>query len=177
MVVTRRVLLKQLTVVSAGIALVPDFISCTPKPSLLFRNISVTKDQEEILGLIAETIIPKTDTPGANEVSTQVYVAKMIDDCLSRKDQEKWLTGLNQFTTLTKGKNKGGFVALTAAERESFLKQVGESKEENEVNYFYKTTRRFTLRGYTTSEYFLTKQNFSLIPGPFKGCVPVNSPS
>jgi len=177
MIVTRRVLLKQLAVVSAGVALAPNFISCVSKPSLLYKNIPVTGDQEKMLSLIAETIIPKTDTPGAREVSTHVYTARMVDDCLSKKDQEKWLAGLNQFTKLVQEKNKGGFPALTSAERKSFLKQLEESKAENDANYFYKTTRRFTLRGYTTSEYFLTKQNFSLIPGHFKGCVPANTPS
>ncbi len=162
---------------SVGITIVPSFIGCSSKSSLLFKNIAVTQDQEALLALIAETIIPKTDSPGAIETSTQAYTAKMIDDCMTKKDQEKWLAGLNQFVQLSEKENSNGFAGLTSSEREKFLTQFSESKEENVVNFFYKNVRRLTLRGYTTSEYFLTKQNFSLIPGHFKGCVPVSNPS
>src|SRR5882724_11947933 len=100
--VSRRTLLKQLALVSAGVALSPTFFSCSSKPSLLFKNIVVTEEQAALLAIISQTIIPKTSTPGAKEALVNEYCIKMIDDCLSKKDQEKWLNGLNHFNELVK---------------------------------------------------------------------------
>jgi hypothetical protein len=36
----------------------------------------------------------------------------------------------------------------------------------------------YTLRGYATSEYYLTNiRDYKILPGKFKGCVPVSNPS
>ena len=170
--VSRRVLLKQLTVVAAGVALAPSFVACSRKssPSLLFKNIAVTEEQERLLRLVAETIIPKTSTPGASETKVFEYTAKMIDDCLSKADQEKWLTGLHQFSELA---DKNGFEKNDTAKQVKFLTEFDESKDESDVNSFFKSMKRYTVRGYTSSEYFLTNQGYKLIPGKYKGCVPV----
>jgi hypothetical protein len=176
MVVNRRTVLKQLAIVSAGIALSPSLVGCSSKPSLLFKTIKITKDEEELLKLFADTIIPKTDTPGAIEVNAHLYSAKMIDDCMEKKDQAKWLTGLRKFATSADEKAGGGFASMNKDERENFLTQFEEKKfTDADLVFFYDTTKYLTIRGYTTSEYYLTKQGFSLIPGRFQGCVAVST--
>jgi hypothetical protein len=49
------------------------------------------------------------------------------------------------------------------------------SSFKDEVQFFYRTSKHFIIRGYTSSEYFLTEAKpYQLVPGPvFKGCVPV----
>lgn len=171
MIVTRRILLKQLAVASAAIALAPSLVGCASKPSASFKNILVTEEEEELLKLIASVIVPKTDTPGAADVATHAYAVKMIDDCMSKEDQEKWLSGFHQFVEQA-GKN--GFEKNAVAEQEKFLTGLDESKEENDLNFFFKTMKRLTVRGYTSSEYFMTNvQQYKMIPGKYKGCVPV----
>ena len=174
MIVSRRTLLKQLTVVSAGIVLSPAFISCSSKQSVLYKNIIITEDQDTLLSLISETIIPKTKTPGASDTSVHEFCVKMIDDCLSKKDQEKFLKGLDQFNSMS----KKGFASMDSSERLKFITELSERKSEDDVDFFFKTTRGLTLRGYTSSEYFLTNvQGYKMIPGKYKGCVPLNNPS
>jgi len=178
MIVSRRTLLKQLALVSAGVALSPSFISCSSKPSPLFKNITITEEQVALLAIIAETIIPKTNAPGAKDALVNEYCIKMIDDCLSKKDQEKWLNGLNHFNDLVKKINNKEFGKSDASEQLKILVELDESKAEDDVNFFFKTMKQLTLRGYTTSEYYLTNvQGYKIIPGKFKGCVPVNNPS
>ena len=164
---------------SAGVVLAPSLTSCNSKPSPLYKNIIVTDEQDELLSLISQTIIPKTSTPGANDVGgVHEYCIKMIDDCLSKKDQEKWLKGLAEFNTLSEKNNKKEFVKLDASERLKFLTELNESKSEDDVNFFYRSMRYYTVKGYTTSEYYLTNvEDYKMIPGKFKGCVPVANPS
>ncbi len=171
MIVTRRVLLKQLAVASAAIALAPSFVGCASKPSTSFNTILVTEDEEELLKLIAKVVIPKTSTPGADDVSTHAYAVKMINDCMSKEDQEKWLSGFHQFVEQA---SKNGFEKNAVAEQEKFLIGLDESKDETDLNFFFKTMKRLTVRGYTSSEYFMTNvQQYKMIPGKYKGCVPV----
>jgi len=171
--ITRRTLIKQLAFASAGIALAPAFVGCSSKPSALYKNIAVTEDQDAILALISETIIPKTQTPGAADTSVHEFCVNMIDDCMSKTDQEKFLKGLDQFT-----KEVRDFASMNSADRIKFLAELNESKAEDDVNFFFKTIKGLTLRGYTSSEYFLTNvQGYKIIPGKFQGCVPLNNPS
>ena len=169
--VTRRVLLKQLTVVAAGITLAPSLVGCTSKPSTSFKNILVTEDEEELLKLLSAIIVPKTSTPGAVDVSTHAYAVKMINDCMSKEDQTKWLNGLHQFAEQA---SKNGFEKNATDEQEKFLTTLDTSEAEDDLTFFFKIMKRLTVRGYTSSEYFMTNvQGYKMIPGKYKGCVPV----
>jgi hypothetical protein len=174
MIVSRRVLLRQLAMASAGIALAPLFIRCSSKRSSLYKDIVLTEDQDAMLALISETIIPKTKTPGATDTSMHEFCVKMINDCMSKKDQEKFVKGLDQFNTMSKKE----FTSMDPSDRLKFLTELNERKLEDDVDFFFKTIKGFTLRGYTSSEYFLTNvQGYKIIPGKFQGCVPLNNPS
>jgi len=128
MIVSRRVLLKQLALASAGIALAPSFISCSSKRSSLYKDIVLTEDQDGMLALISETIIPKTKTPGAADTSVHEFCVKMINDCLSKKDQEKFMKGLDQFNTVA----KNDFTSMDSAGRLKFLTELNERKSEED---------------------------------------------
>jgi hypothetical protein len=176
--VTRRVALKQLAVISAGTVFITS-CSSGSKPSLRFKNISVAGDQEAMLGAIADTLIPKTSAPGAVELKVPEFMTKMIDDCQTKQDQQKWLAGMNKFSAEVEKRDGKSFTELSAEERLKFLTDFEASKiEDEELNFFYKTTRGLAIRGYTSSEYFMTTvQNYNILPGSFKGCVAVNNPS
>lgn len=177
--INRRVVLKQLAVVSAGVMLASSCMPGKDKTSALFKNVPVTEDQEKFLSAMADTLVPKSSTPGAAELGVPQFTAKMVDDCLTKKDQEKWLAGLKKFAETVEKKSGKSFSELDAAAREKYLTDWEAAKsEDEELNFFYKTIRRSTIHGYTTSEYFMTTvQKYNIIPGPFKGCVPVNNPS
>jgi hypothetical protein len=177
--INRRVALKQLAVISAGAMLAPSCMPGKEKTSALYKNVPVTESQEKLLTAIADTLLPKSATPGAVELGIPQFTAKMVDDCLAKKDQEKWLAGLKKFAEGAEKKSGKAFVDLSAAEREKFLIDWEAAKlEDEELKFFYQTTRSSTLYGYTTTEYFMTTvQKYNIIPGPFKGCVPVQNPS
>src|SRR6185369_11700279 len=144
------------------------------KRSALYKDIVLTEDQDATLALISETIIPKSKTPGAADTSVHEFCVKMINDCLSKKDQEKFVKGLDQFNSMSRDK----FVSTDSSKRLAFLAELNERKTEEDVDFFFKTMRGLTLRGYTSSEYFLTNvQGYKIIPGRFQGCVPLNNPS
>jgi len=175
--ISRRVALKQIAVISVGAALVPSCINRKSEQSALFKNIIVTQEQENLIASLAEAIIPKTDSPGAKETSTHTFIAKMVDDCMPKNEQEKWLAGLTAFDELIEKRNGKTFSEYNAQEQLALLADFETKKiEGDDVNFFYSIIKRLTLRGYTSSEYYLTNvMKYNIIPGPFKGCVPVNA--
>jgi hypothetical protein len=173
MPLTRRQAIRQFLYVSAGVVLIPSCMEDRSKSSILLRNLTITADQEKLLAELAETIIPKTSTPGAKDLSAHLFALKMIDDCRSKEDQDTFLEGLRAFEK-TAGRN---FAQASLQERAKILEPLDKDKESKEpAALFYRTMKRLTIQAYTSSEYFLTKvQVYELVPGRYHGCVPVKA--
>ena len=165
--------------ISAGAALLPSCLQEEKKSSLALKNIKANGDDEEILSELGETIIPKTNTPGAKDVSAHLFALMMVDDCYAPDKQEKFVKGLKGFKDLTKKKFDKSFAECTPAERTAIINSV-ESKKDipEDVDFFYNTMKRLTVQAFTTSQYYLTKVHvYQLVPGKFYGCVPVKKAS
>jgi hypothetical protein len=55
------------------------------KPVVQLKHLKIDADQENLVNNLAETILPKTDTPGAKDLGINLFVFKMIDDCFDKK--------------------------------------------------------------------------------------------
>jgi len=174
MSIDRRSAIKYFIIVSAGTVLLP---TCKPadKKSSPFGNIPVDDDQQALLTEIAETIIPNTNTPGAKEVSTPVFVLQMLNDCYEQKDRDRFLKGMQQFSDDVKGNYGKSFIKCDAQQREKIIAAINAQKDaKNDATFFYNTVKQLTLQGYTNSKYYLTNvQVYQLVPGKFKSSVPV----
>ena len=172
--ISRRKALKQFVFVSAGLAIIPSCMQDRSKSALLLKNITIGSDDEAMLAELSESIIPKTSTPGAKDISAHLFVLKMVDDCTKKEDQTKFLEGLKAFNVFCKSNAGKDFVKCSTEERKKVLTMILAKKdEENDLNAFFKTVKRFTIQAYTSSEFFLTKvQVYELVPGRYHGCVP-----
>jgi hypothetical protein len=175
----RRSGIKTLLIISAGAILIPSCLQEDKKSSLSLKNIKVDGKDEEFLAELSETIIPKTDTPGAKDVSAHLFALMMVDDCYSPDQQEKFTKGLKDFEGFSKNKINKSFMKATPAERNEVVKSI-ESKTDvpENVSFFYHTMKELTLEAFTQSKYYLTKVHvYQLVPGKFYGCVPVKKAS
>ena len=172
--INRRTLLKQFVVLGAGMAIIPSCLSDKSKSSILLKKIKISSDDEMMLAELCETIIPKTTTPGAKDISTHLFVLKMVDDCTSKEEQEKFTSGLAAFNALCKTSAGKHFAACNKEERKAILQQLVAVKDAASAPAaFLKTVKRYTIQAYTSSEFFLTKvQVYELVPGRYHGCVP-----
>jgi hypothetical protein len=177
MTITRRSALKQFLFVSAGMALIPSCIQDKSKPAVTLKNFSISADQESLLAELTETIIPKTSSPGAKDISAHRFALKMMDDCHSKEDQEKFLSDLVAFEQQAEKISGKSFSKQSAAERKAVLEEMEKNMDSKEDAIgFYRTVKRLTIQAYSSSEFFLTKvQVYELIPGRYHGCVPVKA--
>lgn len=191
----RRTAVKNLAIVIGGAALLP---SCTKSdPVIHFKNFSLHKDQQDLISNMAETIIPKTDTPGAIDLGLDKFVLLMLDDCTKKKDRDAFFAGIPKFNELTQKMYQKSFADCNTNERVAVLtaldnrdknkpktavadKAKSDKDKKNihpdELMVFFNTVKGLTVYGYTQSKYFMTKQVvYELVPGRYNAYVPVKN--
>ncbi len=174
----RRVAIQQLLLIWAGAALLPACLHNEQKVSIPLKFIHITADEEIMLAELAEAILPKTDTPGAKDLSAHLFVLKMVDDCATKKDQEKFMQGMRAFDEYAKKKTGRTFVENNPQERKAIVSELDSQKSDDALSFFYQGTKELTIEAYTTCEYYLTKiRGYKMIPGKFQGCVPLKTTS
>jgi hypothetical protein len=190
----RRTVIKNLALVIGGAALMPSCLHDSGKASIALKKINVSADQEKFLADVAETIIPKTDTPGAKDLNLHLFVLKMVDDCFSKKDQDAFMSGLDKLSKEAESRYGKPFGQCSQAQRESLLTELDhkqmefqkaqyaqgkKSKKEvpaDDMLAFYGITKGETVVGYTYSKYFMTKQIvYELVPGRYNAYFPVKN--
>lgn len=175
MSVNRRTAIKQFLFVSAGVAVLPAcFQDDKGKSSVLLKNFQLNGQQEKTLEDLTEAIIPGTTTPGAKAVYAHLFVLKMMDDCYKKEDQQKFVKGLEQFEKAALKKYSQPFAQCSKVQREALIAGINGKKDiDPDLSFFYESTKRLTIQGYTSSKFYLTNvQVYKMIPGKYKGCVP-----
>jgi len=175
----RRTVIKSFLAISAGATLIPSCMHKETKSSILLKNIKINGDQEKMMAELAETIIPKTSSPGAKDLSSHLFVLMMVDDCSTTADQQKFMKGMEEFDAFAKKNYGHNFVDCSPSQKEEFLKKLESKKDAlDDISAFYSTAKRLTIQSFTSSKYFLTTvQVYEMIPGRFHGCVPVKNNS
>lgn len=153
-------------------------MSCTPKSG----NVNQLFDIENInfLDEIAETILPKTKTPGAKDAKVGEFITVMVRDCYSPEDQEVFVNGLVSLEDTCEKKYNRKFLDCSASERTSLLteldaeqKKFMELKKPEEPNHYFRMIKELTLLGFFTSEIGATQAlRYVAIPGKYDGCIP-----
>lgn len=129
----------------------------------------LNENRQAILAAAVDAIIPETKTPGAKSLGVDLFVAKIVQDCLDTEKQTLFSNGLVELDKAAKKQFSKAFKLLSPAERIEVLKAYPEE------DGFTKLLKGLTVHGYNTSEYVMTNiQHFEFIPGRYIGCVNLN---
>ena len=127
-----------------------------------------------MLGDVVDTIIPRTDTPGASDLGVQDFVELMVQDCFEKPVQEQLGTGLARLDKEAQSRFGQGFSALKSAQKLDLVKSLA-GRKDSEAD-FLNSVKNLTIQGYTSSEYFMTNvTKYELIPARYHGCVDIGS--
>lgn len=174
---SRRVAIQQLLFICAGTAILPSCLRNETKVSIPLTNIRITGDQEKMLAELAETIIPKTDTPGAKDLSAQLFVLKMVDDCFPKEKQDKFMLGMKEFETFAEKKSGSAFASCKPEQKQAVVAGLdGRKSGEDNQSFFYQTVKQLTIQAYSSSQFYLTNiRHYKMIPGKYQGDVPLKA--
>ena len=173
----RRVAIQQLVLIWAGVAFLPACLHTERKVSIPLKRIHIDPDEETMLADLSETILPKTDTPGARDLSAHLFALKMVDDCFTKQNQEKYIRGLREFEASVLKTTGKSFTENSDSEKQAIVAKLDRKEHgEDVISYFYNSTKKLTIQAYTTCEYYLTKiRGYKMIPGKFQGCIPLTT--
>lgn len=169
----RRTALKTVALSIGSAIVLPSWANAWSTKSLQNQYFSKSFLPETLLAEIVETIIPKTDTPGAKDLEIHKFTMKMITDCYDKKAQEIFAKGLFSVDEIAKKDFSKSFVECDSKERLSVLNSMLNSGENNNKD-FVRLVKNITIQGYLNSEYVMTNlRKFQFLPGKYHGCVPV----
>ncbi len=154
--------------------------SCKTKPDLNYKPLFFNEDQALLVSQASEIILPKTDTPGANDVGVPHFIDSMVKDCYTEADQKKFLDGLNEFDQGSIKVFGNRFIEGSPEEQLDYLKKVHDEavnthKSDPTVpRPFILKLKELTMLGYFVSEPGATQVlQYVAVPGAYKGCIPL----
>lgn len=163
-------------------------ISCNPSKKK--HNLSFFNDEDyELISSISETILPKTNTPGATEVGVPDFIDKFIFHCFDDNGKKELKSGLQNFSDKCKADYGKNFLSLSNEEKHSYLMKHQQEAPRTGMSLwginlepdapkptFYKQIKGLTLFGYFTSETIGKDHlDYQPVPGEFLACIPVGN--
>lgn len=178
----RRELLQLLALLAGG-ALAPSVVhalSSGVDGRGEIQNRRVNKRQRAMCSVLAEMIIPKTDTPGAIEAGVPHFIELMVSDWYTDTERRIFLSGLQTLDTFCRQQFGGTFLHCRPEDRAAALTQMEKAAAEyrgapalpfrtaaDENEPFFNKLKELTVLGYYTSEVG-AKQELRYLPMPME---------
>ncbi len=174
----RRELLKLITAATgtAMIGATGTLAGCANEASKA-APLVFTEQDRILLDEVAETIIPRTDTPGAKDAEVGQFMTVFVRDCYTPEQQKVFHQGLPQLNARAKQGYGSEFGALSEEHRLELVRTLDSEAKKvaaagGEPHYFT-LLKQLTLFGFFTSEVGGTQVlRYMAIPGRYDGCMP-----
>ena len=122
----RRELLKMIALATGTAVIGGDFLLTGCKNPEAGAAMEFSQDDLALLDEVGETILPKTNTPGAKEAHVGAYMAAMVNDCYPAADQKVFHEGIKKLDDASKGMHNVSFMKATPEQRKSLLINLDE---------------------------------------------------
>jgi hypothetical protein len=134
--------------------------------------------QHETVAVVAELIIPATDTPGARAAGVSEFIDLIVAEWYTEEERARFLAGLADLDHRGQANSGRFFVEAPASYQEQILAELqgelltfratGGKPEER----FFHQLKYLTLYGYYTSKVGLEQElHWTTIPGRYDPCV------
>ena len=184
----RRELLKVLGAAAAALPFAPQPVDAAVRTAeSIHRRLAAQRatgsaalrvlspDQNELVTMVAEMIIPETDTPGATAVHVNEFVDLLLAEWSSDEDRDRFLKGLEAIDHQSRATYGKRFVELGQSERVLTLQALDGARDAQEgAGRAFSELKRVTVYAYFTSE--PVQKNVlrtQIWPGRYDGCVGV----
>jgi gluconate 2-dehydrogenase gamma chain len=137
---------------------------------------TLSSEQLELVAVMADHIIPATDTPGGRAAGVQGFVDTLLTDHYSAEERDRFLAGLRDVQSKR-------FLEFTPEQQVAMLNAMDEAaypalqidSPRSPETWFFQRFKELTLVGYYTSQIGAT-QELHLTPfGAYRGDIPYAS--
>ena len=146
-----------------------------------------TEDEAKLIGALADTILPATETPGALDVNVDIFIDTLVAKAFDTEAQKSFRAALAAFDADCEKAFGGSFVDLSTSDREACLQKAeansgklspgvwGTAVGERKPVGFYRSLKSTIIWAYFSSEQIGKHVlNYDPIPGAYHGCIPVS---
>ena len=132
----------------------------------------LSTDQAKVVEVIADILIPRTDTPGAIDAGVPAYIDLMLKENFSKENQDKVAAGFMDFAKKCHAANGKSFMDSTPEQKLSFLQGLEKEALKSKDPSFIGVMKELTYRGFFTSEVGMTEvMQYDPVPGNYDGCI------
>lgn len=151
--------------------------AAAPPPPLAWTPTALTQDQARLLDVVAELIIPATDSPGARAAGVPQFIDRAVGDYYEKGQVEQLLGGLARMDADARAAHGDIFIALAPEQQVALLTtydQEGGAARAQGQSHFFPALEDMVTVGYFTSEAGATiALQYDPVPGAYHGCVPL----
>jgi hypothetical protein len=174
----RRDILKALGA-AAALAVLPEseaLAAWTRLGSSLRFAGTLSGSQLALIGAIADTILPRTDSPSATDVKVPAFVDVIVSENYTDNQRHAFMNALEPLAAALRGADGTEFVAMDAEHRAVALGSVERASRQQQPYSTYWRLKGLVIHGYFTSEP-VAKQvlHYQMMPGRFDGAAKVRS--
>lgn len=135
-----------------------------------------TPEEIRFLDEVAETIIPRTSTPGAKDAEVGAFMAVYAADCYTDDQRTLFLSAISDIEKRSQAEHKKAFLELTAEQRQALLAALDKQAKAEQTPakpHAFTLVKQLTLLGFFTSKIGATEVLvYDEIPGGFEDRVP-----
>jgi Gluconate 2-dehydrogenase subunit 3 len=176
----RRELLKMIALATGGAVIGGEFLLSGCSNPAAIGGAVFTEDDIKFLDEVAETILPKTNTPGAKDAEVGKFITVMVNDCYDEKDQAIFHEGMKKLDEACNKMHGHSFMKAEPVHRKELLiaidkeaKEYANNKKKEDPNHYFTMMKQLTLLGFFTSKPGMTECfNYQPVPGKYDGAVP-----
>jgi hypothetical protein len=135
----------------------------------------LTDAQLALIGALADTIIPRTDTPGATDVAVPSFVNIIVTENYSDAERSAFEAGLDAIDAHAKSARGASFTDLQPDVRAAVVDAIEAASDRRvEPNRTYWRLKGLIVHGYFTSEPVMKRVlKVEIMPGKFDGAAPM----
>lgn len=143
-------------------------------------NALFSESQVALMNEIADTILPKTSSPGAKEANVGNFMSVMVFDCYTEKDQKVFMDGLKKIDELSDKQFNESFAKASPEQRTQLLtaldkeqKDYQEKKGKDDPSHYFRMMKELSVLGYFSSKEGATQAlRYLPVPGKYDGSFP-----
>jgi len=129
----RRELLKMVAAATGGVVIGGEFFLAGCKNPEAGQAKEFTENDIAFFDEVAETIFPKTSTPGAKEAKVGQFMTVMVNDCYTEDDQKAFREGQASINAACKKMHDHDFMKATPEQRKAVLVSLDPEVKEYQV--------------------------------------------
>lgn len=180
----RRTAIRTLATVTALPVLAPDNAMALmharsvldTRPVEPFVPVTLSENELEIVGLVADVILPRTQTPSATDVAVPQFIDLLATEWMDDEELSDLRAGLAELDDAAGQRFGRTFTACDGIQQSALVQELDDQLPapftDGEIpRGFYPTLKRRVLTGYFTTRAGAASVGYRLSPGAYAGCV------